>query len=124
MSAARDGSADPGGEPPHGEPLLGRDREQSLLAAELGAALAGAGRVATVVGEPGIGKTRLAAELAAEARRRGAAVAWGRCHEDEGGPVYWPVLQLLGQLLPLLRGEVAARLAAALALLRAGDAAP
>jgi len=37
-------------------------------------------------GEPGIGKTRLAQELAGLAAAQGTAVAWGRCVEVEGAP--------------------------------------
>ena len=41
-------------------------------------------------GEPGIGKTRIAQELATYAGLRGAQVLWGRCYEEEGVPPYWP----------------------------------
>jgi DNA-binding CsgD family transcriptional regulator len=47
------------------------------------------------VGEPGIGKTRLAQELAGVALARGTAVAWGRCVETEGAPAFWPWRQVL-----------------------------
>jgi predicted ATPase len=43
-----------------------------------------------VAGEAGIGKTRVAEELAADARAREVRVVWGRCHEGEGAPAYWP----------------------------------
>ena len=46
-----------------------------------------------LVGEPGIGKTRTAQELAAYAETRGAQVLWGRCYEEEGAPPYWPWVQ-------------------------------
>jgi DNA-binding CsgD family transcriptional regulator len=42
------------------------------------------------VGEPGIGKTRLAQEATELALARGGAVAWGRCLEVEGAPPFWP----------------------------------
>jgi tetratricopeptide (TPR) repeat protein len=48
-----------------------------------------------LAGEPCIGKTRTAEELAREARRRGARVLHGRCHEGEGAPSYWPWVQIL-----------------------------
>jgi tetratricopeptide (TPR) repeat protein len=123
MSAGRGASGDPGGGTPQRTRFVGRDVEQGLLAADLDAARAGTGRITALVGEPGIGKTRLAAAVAAEARARGAAVAWGRCHEHEGGPVYWPVLQALQQVAGVLHGESAARFAAAIAPLRTDDAA-
>src|SRR5262249_14917434 len=43
-----------------------------------------------VVGEAGIGKTRLVEELAREASGGFGAVLWGRCWEGEGAPPYWP----------------------------------
>jgi WD40 repeat protein/DNA-binding SARP family transcriptional activator/DNA polymerase III delta prime subunit len=58
-----------------GSPLLaGRDRELRWLRKRWQEAEAGRSRVALLCGPPGIGKTRLAAELAAELQRTGAAV--------------------------------------------------
>jgi predicted ATPase len=79
----------------HGTRFVGRHAELHALRAELDAALSGEGRLVVLLGEPGIGKTRVALALAAEARERGAAVAWGRCHESDGAR-YWPWLQVLG----------------------------
>ena len=50
-------------------------------------------------GEPGIGKTRAAEELATYARVSGARVYWGRCREDEGAPAYWPWVQAIRELV-------------------------
>ena len=47
------------------EPLVGRDAELGFLRNRLTAARAGAGQVVLVCGAAGIGKTRLAEELAA-----------------------------------------------------------
>jgi tetratricopeptide (TPR) repeat protein len=58
-------------------------------------AAAGRGRLFLVAGEPGIGKSRLAEEVAATARERGARVAWGRCWEAGGAPAYWPWVQVV-----------------------------
>jgi len=55
--------------------LVGRDRELALLLAAWSAARSGAGGVAVLTGEAGIGKTRLALELAARAARDGARTA-------------------------------------------------
>jgi tetratricopeptide (TPR) repeat protein len=71
-------------------------RQQEL--AELRAALdktSSRGHLFLISGEPGIGKTRLAEELAADARRRGIRVAWGRCWEGGGTPAYWPFIQIV-----------------------------
>ncbi|MCI0800329.1 MAG: AAA family ATPase, partial [Chloroflexi bacterium] len=48
-----------------------------------------------LVGEPGIGKTRTAQELATYAGLRGAQVLWGRCYEEQGAPPYWPWVQAI-----------------------------
>ncbi|MFB3119689.1 MAG: AAA family ATPase, partial [Stenotrophomonas maltophilia] len=48
-----------------------------------------------LVGEPGIGKTRTAQELATYAGLRSAQVLWGRCYEEQGMPPYWPWVQAI-----------------------------
>ena len=73
--------------------FVGREGEVSELAAALESALAGCGGLLLLAGEAGIGKTRLAEELAALARERGADVLWGRCWEAGGAPAYWPWTQ-------------------------------
>ena len=82
-----------------GETLLGREREMAALRAALASASRGRGRLVLLSGEAGIGKTRLADTFAAEARDHGARVAWGRCWEAGGAPVYWPWLQAARSLL-------------------------
>ena len=52
-------------------PLAGRERELRTLRDAVAAGRAGAGRVVELRGEPGIGKSRLVAEVAAEAARDG-----------------------------------------------------
>jgi DNA-binding SARP family transcriptional activator len=64
-------------------PLVGRDGEVTQLHEALAEAWAGQGRVLAVLGEAGIGKSRLLAELAAEAGRRGGAILLGRAYETE-----------------------------------------
>jgi hypothetical protein len=81
-----------------GETLLGRSRELAALVALLDDASAGRGRAAVVMGDAGIGKTRLVEALADTARDAGFAVAWGRCPDSEMPP-YWPWTQALGRLL-------------------------
>ncbi len=75
--------------------FVGRQREMGELKAALDDAMAGHARLAMLVGEPGIGKTRTAQELASYAETRGTQVLWGRCYEEEGAPPYWPWLQSL-----------------------------
>ena len=76
-------------------PFVGREVELAALAADLEGAAAGRGGVVLVAGEPGIGKTRLAEELAAQATTRGVLVLWGRCWEGEGAPAFWPWVQVV-----------------------------
>jgi class 3 adenylate cyclase len=57
------GQLRPSGVPGLGSPMVGRDTELRRLVQALSAARAGRGRVAVVLGEPGIGKSRLVTEL-------------------------------------------------------------
>ena len=76
-------------------PLVGRDAERATLLAGLDAAIAGRGSFVMIAGEPGIGKTRLTAEILAEARRRGIFCLVGHCYEMEGAPPYVPFVEML-----------------------------
>ena len=89
---------------------LRRPRARARRAAPaLDDALAGAGRLVLVGGEPGIGKSRLAEALAAQARARGARVLVGRCWEAGGAPAYWPWVQALRAYVRDVRPRRAAR---------------
>ena len=67
------------GEPP----LVGREQSLARLEAALESALAGQGLLRILIGEAGIGKSRLVAELLATATRRQGRVLIGRCYETE-----------------------------------------
>ena len=75
--------------------FVGREREMDELRAALESALSGRGQLVLLVGEPGIGKTRTAEELATYASLRKAQVLWGRCYEGDGAPAYWPWVQAI-----------------------------
>lgn len=75
--------------------FVGREREMAQLTAALEDAISGRGRLVMLVGEPGIGKTRTAEELASVASQRGVEVLWGRCPEDPGAPPFWPWAQIV-----------------------------
>jgi eukaryotic-like serine/threonine-protein kinase len=81
-----------------GEVFVGRGREFDALRAGFRDAVEGKGRLFTVSGDPGIGKTTLAGALAEHARSQGARVFWGRCWEAGGAPAYWPWVQVLREL--------------------------
>lgn len=65
--------------------FAGREAQLAALRRAWSDASDGRRRAVFVTGEPGIGKTRLAAELAAHAQREGAVVLYGRC--DDGPAV-------------------------------------
>ena len=75
--------------------LVGREGELAELLAGLDDAVAGTGRLFLLAGDPGIGKSRVADEVAARARDLGIKVAWGRCWEAGGAPAYWPWVESL-----------------------------
>ncbi len=85
--------------------FIGRTRELSELRGALEQSLAGRGSCFLISGEPGIGKTRLADELANHARARGVRVVWGRCWQEDGAPAYWPWLQVLRACLESIDPE-------------------
>lgn len=82
-----------------GGTLVGRERELGELLEGLTDAASGRGRLVLLAGEPGIGKSRLADELASRARELGHAVLWGRGWEDAGAPPFWPWVQALRSYL-------------------------
>jgi predicted ATPase len=69
------------GPAPSTNSFVGRERELAELGGALDDADTGRGRLFLLSGEPGIGKTRLAEEIATEASARRMRVAWGRCWE-------------------------------------------
>jgi class 3 adenylate cyclase len=65
--------------------LVGRERERALLDAALADALEGRARIIGLVGEPGVGKSRLCLELADRARTEGVRVALASCPSHGAG---------------------------------------
>jgi DNA-binding CsgD family transcriptional regulator/tetratricopeptide (TPR) repeat protein len=80
--------------------LIGRDTESGQLRSAFGAAAqSGMGRMVFLTGEAGIGKSRLASELADEARARGATVFAGRAVPTSISVPYRPLTEALLQAL-------------------------
>ena len=77
-----------------GRIFVGREEELERLLGLWKEATAGERRLALLAGEPGIGKTRLAVELAGAVRESGGVVLAGRCDEDLGVP-YQPFVEAL-----------------------------
>ncbi len=77
--------------------LVGRHRELASLRERIDQAVGGQGSMTLLVGEPGIGKTRLSQEAATFAELRDAVVLWGRCYESEAALPYRPWTEILSQ---------------------------
>ena len=78
--------------------LAGRDADGDALRRHFDLAAAGERQVVLIAGEPGIGKTTLAAAAAVAAHARGATVLLGRCEEDVGLS-YRPWIEALSHLV-------------------------
>jgi DNA-binding SARP family transcriptional activator len=100
-------------------PMIGRGPELMRLMAALDEALAGRGQVTAVLGESGIGKSRLVSQLGVEAVKRGALRLVGRAYPTEQALAYGPWIEavragavlsrddVLAQLTPAVRAELA-----------------
>jgi hypothetical protein len=82
-------------------PLVGRDQEMGLLLGALDEALAGKGHIVSIVGEAGLGKTRLVDELLADPRALGARVARARCSPYDAHRAYGAISDLLRRALAI-----------------------
>src|SRR3954465_6670030 len=85
---------------PDEAPLVGRAAELALLTKTTEEAAKGSGRTVFIVGEGGIGKTRLADAAAERAGKRGWNVAIGRAYPVETGV---PYALFSDALLPLVQ---------------------
>lgn len=107
-------------------PMVGRDAELAELLQLSTAAQAGLGRVAALIGEPGLGKTRLIGEWREAATKRGAAgtapLQWaeGRCLSYGQGHAYHLLVDVLRSLLGITTAVDEAEARTTL-LLRAGE---
>lgn len=93
-------------------PFVGREGELRALRALLEIARGDRLQLALVVGEPGIGKTRLLDEFVSECRQNGSLAFVGRCREEEGAPPFWPWIQIARSACSDERLPLAARLLA------------
>jgi class 3 adenylate cyclase/tetratricopeptide (TPR) repeat protein len=92
-------------------PFVGREREVAALEQAFDEAVERREcRLATIVGPPGIGKSRLAREMI---QRADARVLVGRCLSYGEGITYWPLAEIVRQL-----GDVAAAVDDALVVRR------
>jgi class 3 adenylate cyclase len=91
----------------HGSRFVGRERELRHLADAWDRALAGPRcELVTIVGDPGVGKSRLVAEALGRIDTR---IVRGRCLSYGDGVTYWPVVEVVKQLASLPTDDLAAR---------------
>jgi len=83
--------------------LVGRDEEMAGLLGALDDALAGRGRLVSIVGESGLGKSRLIDELMADPRVRGARVGRVRCTPYDQHRAYGAIGDLLRRVVGIPR---------------------
>jgi DNA-binding SARP family transcriptional activator/class 3 adenylate cyclase len=76
-------------------PFVGRVAERAAIGAVLARARAGSGGMVLIGGEPGIGKTRLAEESAADAAGAGMGVFAGHSYEMAGASPYVAFVEIL-----------------------------
>jgi predicted ATPase/class 3 adenylate cyclase len=74
-------------------PFVARGPERARVLRAVERAREGAGALLLLVGEAGVGKTRLVEEAAAEARRLGLRVLIGHCVDQQGAPPYLPIIE-------------------------------
>ncbi|MFB9391341.1 BTAD domain-containing putative transcriptional regulator [Streptomyces coeruleoprunus] len=79
-------------------PFAGREHELAALRILVADVLCGKGRLAAVLGEPGIGKSRLLGEVSQRLRNDRMEAVWGYCFPGRGAPPYWLWTQVLRQL--------------------------
>jgi class 3 adenylate cyclase/tetratricopeptide (TPR) repeat protein len=90
-------------------PLVERETERASLRQLVDGALAGNGRLALVAGEPGVGKSRLVAEIGSEAQARGMRPFTGHCVEMNGTMPYLPYVEIIEQAISNPRSPLALR---------------
>jgi tetratricopeptide (TPR) repeat protein/class 3 adenylate cyclase len=85
--------------------FTGREGEMARLRQAVESAVSGEGRIAIVVGEAGLGKSRLLRELRQELLRAGLGLIQGRCDPSESGTTYLPFIEALRGWLAAGRDE-------------------
>jgi serine/threonine protein kinase/tetratricopeptide (TPR) repeat protein len=90
-------------------PFTGRLQELSALQTLVAEARGGRGRIAVVVGDAGIGKSRIVHELRDRIKPSATKALIGRCRSYSGIAAYLPIVEMVRELLDLRRDDDAAR---------------
>ncbi|MGA9721089.1 MAG: AAA family ATPase [Candidatus Binatus sp.] len=75
--------------------FVGRTREYAALQGVLDQAVAGDGRVVMLGGQPGVGKTRIAMQIGAEASEKGYLTIAGNCYDRADAVPFIPIVEIL-----------------------------
>ena len=86
-------------------PYVGRAKELAVLQASLGRALVGEGQFVTVLGEAGVGKSRLLLEFLSSLEGTEVNIIQSRCHTHGSTTPYLPLIDALRDLLGLRKDE-------------------
>ena len=92
-------------------PFAGRARELSSLEALVAEAAGGAGRIAVVAGEAGIGKSRILHELRERVKSSATKALTGRCRSYSAMSAYLPIVEILREMLGVRGADDASRVA-------------
>ena len=120
VTGVRQGDADDDRATAGQAPLLGRTRELDLLSGQWQAATTQAGRCLLLLGEPGIGKSRLARELRARVAADTTHVWLLRCAAHSANSPFAPLARFLSRAIGTAPTDAAEVQAAALATILAG----
>jgi class 3 adenylate cyclase/tetratricopeptide (TPR) repeat protein len=91
-------------------PLVGRETERAKLGELVQGLTTGRGAIAGILGEPGIGKTRLLQQVIEDSQGRDVRWAEGRAYSYAEDQPYGVILDLLGELLHLAPDDTPALL--------------
>jgi tetratricopeptide (TPR) repeat protein/class 3 adenylate cyclase len=90
-------------------PFTGREPQLASLERLVAESRDGRGRIAIVVGDAGIGKSRIIHELRERVRPSATQVLTGRCRAYSGISAYLPIVEILRDVLGIRRDDDAAR---------------
>ena len=86
--------------------LVARENEIARVRELVEVVKDGSGRLILLMGESGVGKTRLAQEATLIFRANGMHLTAGQCYEPQRGVAYYPFLEVLSRLVPAARSRL------------------